>query len=221
MKLLRLNPGFFLSQISILFRLAIALVLLIIVEPATAHHALAGKTPNNFFEGFMSGLAHPIIGLDHFAFVIAVGLLAALKNKQGMLIPIAFILTTLVGTGIHLLEIDLPFPEIVISVSVLTFGILLAQKNSLNLLCLIASAAVAGIFHGYAYGESIVGAEMTSVVAYLAGFAIIQLVIAFIALRVGKFTFKQVTERPSLSLRFAGFTIFGAGAVFLASAIFG
>lgn len=221
MKLLRLNPGFFLSQISILFGLAIALVLLIIVEPATAHHALAGKTPNNFFEGFMSGLAHPIIGLDHFAFVIAVGLLAALKNKQGMLIPIAFILTTLVGTGIHLLEIDLPFPEIVISVSVLTFGILLAQKNSLNLLWLIASAAVAGIFHGYAYGESIVGAEMTSVVAYLAGFAIIQLVIAFIALRVGKFTFKQVTERPSLSLRFAGFTIFGAGAAFVASAIFG
>ena len=88
-------------------------------------------------------------------------------------------------------------------------------------IALVLLIAVAGIFHGYAYGESIVGAEMTSVVAYLAGFAIIQLVIAFIALRVGKFTFKQVTERPSLSLRFAGFTIFGAGAVFLASAIFG
>ncbi|MBE9169846.1 HupE/UreJ family protein [Pleurocapsales cyanobacterium LEGE 06147] len=221
MKLLHLNSGSFLSRISLFFGLGIALVLLIATEPATAHHALAGKTPNNFLEGFMSGLAHPIIGLDHFAFVVAVGLLAALKNKQGMSIPIAFILTTLVGTGIHLLEIDLPFPEIVISVSVLAFGILLTQKNSLNLLWLIASAAVAGIFHGYAYGESIVGAEMTPVISYLAGFAIIQLVITLIAFRVGKLTLKQVTDLPSLSLRFAGFTICGAGIVLLASAILG
>jgi urease accessory protein len=221
MKLLRFKSRSFLPQISLFLGLAISLVLLIAIEPATAHHALAGKTPNNFFEGFMSGLAHPIIGLDHFAFVVAVGLLAALKNKQGILIPIAFILTTLVGTGIHLLGIDLPFPEIIISLSVLAFGILLAQKNRLNLLWLIAAAAVAGIFHGYAYGESIVGAQMTPLVAYLAGFAIIQLIIALIAFRVGKFTLKQVTERPSLSLRFAGFTIFGAGVAFLASAILG
>lgn len=221
MKRLRLNAGFFLSQISLLFGLAIALILLIVTKPATAHHAIEGKIPNNFFEGFMSGLAHPIIGLDHFAFVVAVGLLAVLKTKQGMLIPIAFILTTLVGTGIHLLEIDLPFPEIVISLSVLAFGILLAQKNNLNLLWLIGSAAVAGIFHGYAYGESIVGAQMTPLVAYLVGFAIIQLIISLIVFGIGKFTLKQVAEKPSLSLRFAGFTIFGAGVAFLASAILG
>lgn len=220
MKLFCLNSRYFLSQISLFFGLAISLVLLIATEPATAHHALAGKTPNNFFEGFMSGLAHPIIGLDHFAFVVAVGLLAALKNKQGIFIPIAFILTTLVGTGIHLLEIDLPFPEIVISVSVLTFGILLAQKNRLNILWLIVSAAVGGIFHGYAYGESIIGAEMTPLVAYLAGFAIIQLVVFLIAFKIGKLTLK-VANRPSLSLRFAGFTICGAGIAFLASAILG
>jgi len=33
---------------------------------------------------------------------------------------------------------------------------------------------VAGAFHGYAYGESIVGAEPAPLAAYLAGFALIQ-----------------------------------------------
>jgi urease accessory protein len=221
MKILRLNSAFLLSKKYLLFALAFFLTLLIVVEPANAHHPLEGEIPNNFFEGFMSGLAHPIIGLDHFAFVIAIGLLAALKNKQGILIPTTFILTTLIGTGIHLLEINLPFPEIIISLSVLAFGILLAQKNSLNLFWLMVSAAIAGIFHGYAYGESIIGAQMTPLVAYLAGFALIQLIIALISFIIGKFSLKRVAEKPSLSLRFAGFIICGVGATFLASAIVG
>jgi urease accessory protein len=36
----------------------------------------------------------------------------------------------------------------------------------------------AGIFHGYAYGESIIGAETTPLVAYMAGFACIQYSVA-------------------------------------------
>ena len=40
-------------------------------QKAMAHHAMGGRMPANFFEGFISGLAHPIIGLDHFAFIQA------------------------------------------------------------------------------------------------------------------------------------------------------
>jgi urease accessory protein len=201
--------------------IAIALFLFTFIQPASAHHALGGKLPNNFLEGFISGLAHPVIGLDHFAFVVAVGLLAALKGKKGIFLPIAFILTTLVGTGIHLLKIDLPFPEIIVSASVLAGGIMLAENNSPNLVWLLVTAALAGIFHGYAYGESIVGAEMTPLTAYLAGFALIQLAIAFIFFQAGKLTLSELASQPSLNLRFAGFTICGVGAAFLASTIFG
>nr|MDJ0600449.1 HupE/UreJ family protein [Crocosphaera sp.] len=49
--------------------------LLILAQPATAHHPFGGQTPSNFFEGFLSGLGHPIIGLDHFAFILASGFL--------------------------------------------------------------------------------------------------------------------------------------------------
>ena len=45
--------------------------------PAFAHHVMGGKTPSTFREGILSGLGHPVIGIDHFAAVVAVGCLAA------------------------------------------------------------------------------------------------------------------------------------------------
>ncbi|MBO1350668.1 MAG: HupE/UreJ family protein [Hormoscilla sp. GUM202] len=189
-------------------------------QPAIAHHAFDGSTPTNFFEGFLSGLAHPVIGLDHFAFVVALGLLSAIE-KQGFLIPVTFVLAAIGGTGLHLMGLDLPLPEVVISASVLAFGIMLAMKDRPQAIALAVLGAIAGIFHGYAYGESVVGAEMTPLVAYLAGFTIIQLIVALIAYKIGKFWMHKFIEQPLLNLRFAGFTICGAGAAFLAGAILG
>jgi urease accessory protein len=193
----------------------------VFIEPATAHHMMGGRTPATFLAGFLSGLAHPIIGLDHFAFVVAVGLLAALQGRRGGSIPAAFILATLVGTGIHLLNFNLPLPEVAIAASLLLFGILLAGESRPNLFLLAGTAAAAGIFHGYAYGESIVGAEMTPLLAYLAGFALIQLAIAFAAYQFGQFALKGVSENPSRLLRVAGFILAGVGAAFLGSTLFG
>ena len=54
----------------------IALALLL-APSASAHHALGGAMPASWTQGLMSGLAHPILGIDHLAFVVGVGLLAA------------------------------------------------------------------------------------------------------------------------------------------------
>lgn len=185
--------------------------------PALAHHALGGRLPSNGWEGFLSGLAHPVIGFDHFAFVVAIGLLAATK-RQGIGLPIAFVLAALAGTGIHLLSFDLPIPEIFVSVSVLVFGVMLAMQRSPNFLILLGLSAMAGLFHGYAYGESIVGAEMSPLFAYLLGFTAIQTVIASSAYFIGKLVLRQP---DSLSLRHIGFVLCGAGAAFLSAAVFG
>ena len=61
------------SNLTVLGLIAIA-ILIIGIEPAHAHHPMGGATPANFSQGFLSGLAHPIIGLDHLVFVIAIGL---------------------------------------------------------------------------------------------------------------------------------------------------
>lgn len=175
---------------------------------------LGGRLPANFLEGFLSGLGHPVIGLDHFAFIVAAGLLAATK-RNGIWIPVAFVLAALAGTGIHLLRLDLPGTEIFVALSVLLFGLLLALPNHLNLVLTVGLAAIAGIFHGYAYGESIVGAEMSPLVAYLLGFTTIQLAIALLAFKLGHWALQRLTTSTGLPLRFAGFTLCGAGMAFL------
>lgn len=198
--------------------MAIAVGLLMIATPAQAHHALGGKTPTNFFEGFLSGLAHPIIGIDHFAFVVAVGLLAAVM-QQRILLPVVFVLAAMAGTGLHLMQIDLPGSELLVGASIVTVGLLLALKTRPQPFITIALGAIAGIFHGYAYGESIVGADMTPLVAYLAGFTVIQLVIALSAFGVGQRLMTRSAEAFPLALRFAGFTLCGFGVAFLTSGL--
>lgn len=183
---------------------------------ALAHHAMGGKVPANFFEGFISGLAHPVIGLDHFAFVVSVGLLAAI-SRQGIKIPIAFVLTAVAGAGLHWMQIALPAAEWVISGSVLLFGILLALKHRPRGWVLTGLAVICGLFHGYAYGESIFGAEMSPLMAYLTGFTVIQLIVAIGAFLIGKVVLNQSNEQPGLSLRFAGFVICGVGVTFLST----
>ena len=197
-----------------------AATILIPAFPVLAHHPNGGTTPSNFIEGFLSGLGHPVIGIDHLVFVVAIGLLAALSKKSGMIIPLAFVIATAIGTGIHLQSVNLPAPELIISASVLAMGIFLAQKNQANFTLLGTIGAIAGIFHGYAYGESIVGAETTALVAYLLGFCGIQLGISAIAFYLGKSIINQ-PNKSSLLLRFAGFTISGIGFAFLSNLILG
>lgn len=191
---------------------------LVAASPASAHHPMGGKIPSNFFEGFLSGLAHPVIGIDHLAFIVTIGLFAATKS-QGIFIPLAFVLSAMLGAGIHLLGASLPVVELIVSTSILLFGILLAIKNSPNLLVMISLSSVAGLFHGYAYGEAIFGAQTTALVAYLAGFTVIQLVISSTAFFVGQKILKGDFGQVSPNLRSAGLVICGIGAAFLASNI--
>jgi urease accessory protein len=200
---------------------AIAITLLTFTTPAIAHHASGGEAPKSVLEGFITGLAHPVIGLDHFAFVIAIGLLAAVL-RRGLVVPIAFLLAALAGTGLHLAALDLPAAELMISASVLLFGLLIATGRQLNIAAVVALSALAGIFHGYAYGEAVVGAEVSAIVAYLIGFTVIQGVIATAAYLVVQRGLKGSSDpsavgTASLSIRYAGFIIVGAGIAFLSN----
>lgn len=191
-----------------------AIAPLLLAAPAMAHHPFGGEAPKNILQGLLSGLGHPVIGLDHLAFVIAVGLLAAVL-RRGMLVPIVFLLAAVAGTGLHLAELTLPAPELVISASVLLFGLLAVTCRPLNTPAVMALAAIAGIFHGYAYGEAIIGAEPMPIVAYLAGFTGIQGAIAYATYFLSQRLLNQDRAAGMVSVRQAGFVICGAGAAFL------
>jgi urease accessory protein len=182
-----------------------------VATPALAHHVMDGNLPTTFMQGLLSGLGHPIIGLDHLAFVVALGIGAALL--QGPLVVIAaFVTMSIAGVLIHLAQLDIPMVEPLVSFSVLLVGLALVWSRSVAGSVWLGIAAVAGLLHGYAFGESIVGAERAVVGAYLLGLAI---VMAAIALTVAWITRRVVGADgvASPSLRVAGAIVGCVGAV--------
>jgi urease accessory protein len=204
--------------------LIITILFFMTTTPVMAHHAMGSKMPSNFFEGFMSGLAHPIIGFDHLTFIISVGLLSAMiqgigyaKASQGIFIPIAFILSAMLGAGLHLTQLNLSGVELFVSLSILLFGILLVIKERPNTVIIAVLTAIAGVFHGYAYGESIFGAEMTPLLAYLLGFTVIQLIIITGVFWITKNLVSGKFTSANNMLQSSGFVICGIGLTFLFS----
>jgi urease accessory protein len=179
--------------------------------PALAHHVMGGAMPQTFGQGFLSGLGHPVIGLDHFAAILGVGLLAALTG-QGLRLVILFAASMIGGVGLHLLRLDIPSPELLVALATLALGFFVLQQKLSRFLAPVLVAA-AGCVHGYALGESIVGAEPTPLYAYLAGLFLIQTLVSAAALLAAR-----RLSTPGWFLRLAGAAIVTAGAAFAAQA---
>ncbi|MGL5510197.1 MAG: HupE/UreJ family protein [Microcoleaceae cyanobacterium] len=202
-----------------IFTLLVSLgVLVQVATPVMAHHAMDNVTPDNWLTGFLSGLAHPVIGLDHLMFVVALGLIAA-GSLAGLAIPASFLVAAMVGTIIHVNNINLPVPEVVIALSVIMTGLFLFKKLQVSPVGLISLAGIAGIFHGYAYGESIVGAGISPLISYLIGFTLIQLAIATGAMKLAEWINEKLAHSNWSGKQVLGLFVFGIGAVYLANAM--
>lgn len=149
---------------------------------AFAHHVMDGALPATPLQGLLSGLGHPVIGLDHLAALVAVGCVASLL-PAGALLALGFVIAGLAGVALHLGAFTLPAVEPLVAISVLALGLFAALA-----LRRVVPAAIlfglAGFVHGYALAESIIGAEPAPLYAYLAGLAIIQFALA-VALTLG------------------------------------
>jgi urease accessory protein len=186
----------------------------ILAEPAFAHHVMGGRMPATFGEGILSGLGHPVIGLDHFAAVVAVGCLAA-SHRQGAALAVAFVVAMMCGVAAHLQAVTVPAAEILVAVSVILLGTILIRRSNLPLAGALALFVVVGLIHGYALGESIFGAEPTPVYAYLLGLAVIQSAIALAAMGVAR----MLLRSDVVKLRLIGAGIAGIGLAVLVQQI--
>jgi urease accessory protein len=191
----------------------VALLVLAAADPALAHHPMGGTTPTTFWHGLLSGLGHPVIGLDHLAAVIAVGCLAATQPK-GALLAAGYVAATMIGAAAHIGEATVPNAEVFVALSVVALGLIVFRKTPLRRDVAFALFAAAGLLNGYALGESIAGAERTPIVAYFIGLAAIQTALA-LAVMFGQ---RMLTERAQLQLlatRVIGAFAVGAGAAIL------
>jgi urease accessory protein len=148
--------------------------------PAWAHHFMDAGLPQTFAQGLLSGMGHPVIGLDHAAFIVAAGFLLALIGG-GMWGVLALIGGSLFGAALHLTGFGLPGDEVGVALSVVLIGGLVMARRRIDLSWLSGGLALAGTLHGYAYAETIFGAEAAPLAAYLIGFSLVQLGMATVA----------------------------------------
>jgi urease accessory protein len=189
------------------------LVVLAAADPALAHHPTGGTTPTTFWHGLLSGLGHPVIGLDHLAAVIAVGCLAATQPK-GALLAAGYVIATMIGAAAHIGEASVPNAEVFVALSVVALGLIVFRKTPLRRDVAFALFAAAGLLNGYALGETIAGAERAPIIAYFVGLALIQTAIA-LAVMFGQRMLSGRTQVQLLATRVIGSFAVGAGAASL------
>jgi urease accessory protein len=178
---------------------------------AHAHHVMDYAMPATALEGLLSGLGHPVIGVDHLLFIAGAGVLAA-RFKRGYLLPLLFVVASVAVAGMRYLGVDVGLDELWIAGSLVVLGAIMvaAQKPAGGVVA--GLFLVAGALHGYALAEAIVGAERTPLVAYLTGLTLIQCAIALTAWWIATWL---ATHRPRVPLqRLVGAAVAAAGLVF-------
>ncbi len=181
--------------------------------PAFAHHPLGGGTPETFVHGVLSGIGHPMLGIDHFAFIVAMALAAVAMGRLATA-PLAFLAASMAGVLLTYGGIELPMIEVMVAGSATVIGAIVLSGRKLSMPVALGLFAVAGLFHGAAYGGAIAGAESTPLLAYLGGLAITQYAIAYGAGTLAKL-FWDGANAASVSLRVAGGVAAGVGFAFL------
>jgi len=199
-------------------RRALAFLLFLLPGAASAHHAMEGETPHTLMQGLLSGLAHPLIGIDHFLFLLVVALIARAGNRP-LTVGAAFVLGTLGGAALHIAGLGVPWAELLIAMTLVGGGALLYSHRTLSLPAAIVSLGGAGLLHGYAYGESIVGAEASPLIAYLAGFTLVQWVVIAGLIALLSAISNRATALQQRLPRHAGLAACAAGLYFVVIAL--
>ncbi len=191
--------------------------------PAFAHHPLNGAPMTTFAEGALSGVGHPLLGFDHLFFIVAVGV-AAVFTGRALTAPLAYGAAMLAGVALVVSGVQLPMVEPAIAVSLLALGGLIARGKALPLNAAMALFAVAGLFHGWAFGESLAGNEGGASLAvasgYLLGLAATQWAIA-VAAGMAMVKVWNAATAEAAPARIAGAVVAGAGALLCLEAVEG
>lgn len=178
--------------------------------PVVAHEA-ASATGGGLLAGFM----HPILGWDHVAAMVAVGLWGAVLGAPAIwTLPVVFPLVMALGGALAIVGMPLPFIEIGIAASAIVIGLMVALAMKTHLALAIVITGLFAIFHGYAHGAEMPGTA--SPLAYAIGFVIATGLLHLVGITIGLLA---KVPHGMVAVRACGLVIAVAGAAFLASAI--
>jgi urease accessory protein len=187
----------------------LALLLLLAATPVWAHEQ-SGQAA-----GFLTGLKHPVSGLDHVLAMISVGLWGAqLGNPAVWLLPVIFPVVMACGGFLGLVGVPLPGTEVGIAVSAILLGLVVALEARPPLWVAAGLVGFFGVFHGHAHGTELPAGE--NALLYSVGFVIATGCLHGVGIGLG------VAHRWSAGrvvLRVAGATVAVAGVYFLWGAV--
>lgn len=145
--------------------------LMVMVVGLTYAGVVFGHEGAGIAGGFVSGFLHPILGWDHVAAMIAVGLWGAFLGSPAIwILPIVFPLVMAFGGALGVAGVPVPAVETGIAVSAVVLGamVVFAARPPIWIAAVIVGAFA--IFHGHAHGTELPGAA--NPLAYSVGFVI-------------------------------------------------
>jgi urease accessory protein len=165
--------------------------------------------------GFLTGLKHPISGLDHVLAMIAVGLWGAQLGAPAIwLLPVTFPMVMAFGGFLGLVGVPLPATEVGIALSAILLGGAVARESRPPLVAAALLVAFFAIFHGYAHGTELPKGQ--NGLTYSIGFVIATGCLHGVGIAIG-----LIHRWPTgkTALRAAGAMVAMAGVAFLWRAI--
>jgi len=173
--------------------------------------------------GLISALAQGVIqnnvdwSLIEIGGLIGVGIIAATISRS-FAPALAFSVAMIAGVALHLARAYLPAAELLVGLSTLAVGLSIVASSRLGVVTAGGLLAMAGLVHGYALGESIVGAESTPLGAYLVGLLVVQSLLAGGAFALASAVASKETALRRLAIVAAGALIAVVGGSTIASA---
>lgn len=198
------------SHCRILARALPVLVIALALAAGAAGPALA-HTGGGAHGGFLAGFSHPILGWDHVAAMVAVGLWGACLGAPAIwVLPVVFPLVMVAGAMLGLLGLPLPAVETGIAASAVVLGALVAMAVRTPLWLAGAIVGSFAVFHGHAHGAEL--PESANALAFAVGF-----VVATGLLHLGGIALGLLVRRPAgaRAVRATGALISMAGVGFL------
>lgn len=147
-------------------RIRSILLFLSIGSPVLAHSG------GEHVHGFLAGLSHPFLGLDHLLVMVAVGIWSGLFMKTKKWLPPALFMTgMLTGVALVALNLHIPYVEggILLSTILMATALIFSKRdtNSAIIGIKLSLFAIFGVFHGAAHQLEATGAFSSYILGFI------------------------------------------------------
>ncbi|MDI1291498.1 MAG: HupE/UreJ family protein [Methylobacter sp.] len=165
--------------------------------------SLYAHTGGHIDHSLISGLLHPLTGIDHLLVLMAVGWIAAKQGGKAVLtFPAIFLALMASGALFNVYAVQIPFVEAFIALSLVAFGLLVTINQKQRAKILFLGVSFFAVFHGYAHAAEI--PTDSSALMYFSSLMLMSLVICLSGGLLGLSTGKRMNYLFSLACLSSG-----------------